>query len=199
MNRDIYSNEDLLACKKFILNINGPLELNLNLLSNDVFCWDNFDITEVIEILKIAKDKNVTINLTGKLQEADLARLLPYLGHRASVQEKYNLFVRDYIIEAYVGIYNHEYNKKQKLRLNLNVEAVKDRNLIDITNCFSYDIILDAIAYLTKNKHIELLEVFAAEICDIILSHPLVLSVKISVEKLELVNAGVGIELFRTR
>ncbi len=208
MQLDVYTNDELINIKTFLPKFDNKEPIILNLISNENFYWELFDIYELINILKFAKKKSIKIILSGNFEQPDIARLLPYdveirskTQYKANnnLQEKYNIIVRDYIIAAEVGAYKHEYNKKQKLCFNLCVQTLKNKKTDNIENVFSYDIILDAITSVTKDKHLELLESLAEEVCDMVLSHPLVLCVKIRIEKLELINGAVGVELTRVK
>lgn len=208
MQLDIYNNDELINAKTFLSKFTSKNPIILNLISGGNYYWELFDIGVLINILKLAKEQGTNIILSGDFERADLARLLPYdIEIRSKVQykaknkaqEKYKIIITDYIVAVEVGAYNHEYYKKQKLCFNLCVETLKAKKSDNIEDVFSYDIILDAILSVTKANHLELLESLAEQVCDIVLTHPLVLSVNIRIEKLELINGAVGVELIRTK
>lgn len=199
-----FTNNDLLVLKKELNKSQNFTTIYLELITEG-FYWNNFDIVELINILKLAKQKNISIKLEGNFESADKARLAPYYdefniqSNINNVLETYTIIIRDYIVNANAGVYQHEYNRAQKLRFNMRVKVLKDFKANKIDNIFSYDIILDTIAGLINNQHIDLLETLAEDICTILLKHNLVQSINISIEKLDLINGSIGIELNRAK
>lgn len=116
-------------------------------------------------------------------------------------QESFDkLIVRDFILPAAVGAYEHEHKKSQKICFNVValVERVA-RHSQTINDVTSYDIILDAIRRVISAGHHELVETIGESVASLILTNPQIKSVTIRVEKLELGPAGVGIEITRYR
>lgn len=203
MKFNIHTNDELLEVRDILQADIIPESLTLNIIAHQFF-WNIFDIGDFINILNLAKQKNIKIYLKGNFEAADKARLAPYYSEfekniKHNKSESYNIIISDYIIDAEVGIYKHEYNKKQQLKFNLSVELLKSYHASKIEDVFSYDIILDIIYSLVKNKHIELLESLAEDICSLLLKNKLVQKVNIRIEKLNLINGSVGIKLNRNR
>ena len=64
---------------------------------------------------------------------------------------------------------------------------------------FSYDIILDAIRLVVDRGHVDFIETLAEEVATIVLGHPRVQSVRVNVQKLDVINGSVGVEIRRER
>ena len=63
----------------------------------------------------------------------------------------------------------------------------------------SYDVILDAVRIVTGRGHIDFIETIAEEVAAIVLRHPRVETVRVKVEKLDVVEGSVGVEIVRRR
>ena len=110
------------------------------------------------------------------------------------------IFLRDFLTAAEIGAYAHERGAKQ--RVLFNVEASVRRaaaHADDMRAIFSYDVILDAIRLVVGRGHIDFIETIAEDVAAIVLKHPRVASVRVRVEKLDLVPGSVGVEIRRER
>jgi dihydroneopterin aldolase len=110
------------------------------------------------------------------------------------------IFLRDFLTTVEIGAYAHERGAKQ--RVLFNVEASVRRaaaHADDMRAIFSYDVILDAIRLVTGRGHIDFIETIAEDVAAIVLKHPRVASVRVRVEKLDLVPGSVGVEIRRER
>ena len=106
------------------------------------------------------------------------------------------IFLRDFLTAAEIGAYAHERGAKQ--RVLFNVEASVRRaaaHADDMRAIFSYDVILDAIRLVVGRGHIDFIETIAEDVAAIVLKHPRVASVRVRVEKLDLVPGSVGVEI----
>ena len=89
-----------------------------------------------------------------------------------------------------------------KQRVLFNIEASVRRasaHADDMRAIFSYDVILDAIRLVVGRGHIDFIETIAEDVAAIVLKHPRVASVRVRVEKLDLVPGSVGVEIRRDR
>ena len=110
------------------------------------------------------------------------------------------VFVRDFPISAEVGAYAHERGSAQ--RMLFTVEASVSRvaqHADDMRSVFSYDVILDAIRLVAGRGHVNFLETMAEDVAVLTLKHPRVASVRVRVEKLDVVEGRVGVEIRRQR
>ena len=115
-----------------------------------------------------------------------------------------HVFIRDLTLPALIGIYIHEKENPQPIRINLdlavkaNMTANKDR-LADVV---SYEEIADGVRKLIASGHVNLVETLAQQIADMCFSHQRVQTVRVRVEKLavfeDAVSAGVEIERHRS-
>ena len=131
-------------------------------------------------------------NFSHSIQIADAETLIQHV------------FIRDLTLPALIGIYIHEKENPQPIRINLdlavkaNMTANKDR-LADVV---SYEEIADGVRKLIASGHVNLVETLAQQIADICFSHQRVQTVRVRVEKLavfeDAVSAGVEIERHRS-
>ncbi|MFC1673900.1 dihydroneopterin aldolase [Pseudomonadota bacterium] len=113
-----------------------------------------------------------------------------------------HVFVRDLVQMCSIGIYDHEREAPQRVRLNLDlavfegdVEGVAD----DIQNVVCYEEITTAVRSVCARDHINLVETLAEEIARVCLTHTQVRSVRVRVEKLDVFEdaSSVGVEIER--
>ena len=131
-------------------------------------------------------------NFSHSIQIADAETLIQHI------------FIRDLTLPALIGIYIHEKENPQPIRINLdlavkeNMTANKDR-LADVV---SYEEIADGVRKLIASGHVNLVETLAQQIADMCFSHQRVQTVRVRVEKLavfeDAVSAGVEIERHRS-
>ena len=108
------------------------------------------------------------------------------------------VFVRDFVIAADVGAYTHEHGPAQRVRFNVEARVRREARADDMRAVFSYDVILDAIRLVVGRRHVDFLETLAEEVADMVLDQPLVAAVKVRVEKLDLMDGAVGVEIRRS-
>ena len=131
-------------------------------------------------------------NVAHSFQTADAETLIQHV------------FIRDLTLPALIGVYIHEKENPQPIRINLdlavkaNMTANKDR-LADVV---SYEEIADGVRKLIASGHVNLVETLAQQIADMCFSHKRVQTVRVRVEKLavfeDAVSAGVEIERHRS-
>ncbi|HSM19280.1 MAG TPA: (5-formylfuran-3-yl)methyl phosphate synthase [Hyphomicrobiales bacterium] len=142
---------------------------------------------------------------------AAIRRLIPPHEQQAGSAEENRatqfdrVFVRDLVLDLSIGAYRHERDRPQRVRFNV-VADVPPPSLKkssgsgdDIGNVFSYDVILDTIGALAKNRHFNLVETLAEEIAARLLEHGAVAAVTVRVEKLDVAAAVVGVEILRRK
>jgi dihydroneopterin aldolase len=131
-------------------------------------------------------------NFSHSIQIADAETLIQHV------------FIRDLTLPALIGVYIHEKENPQPIRINLdlavkeNMTANKDR-LADVV---SYEEIADGVRKLIASGHVNLVETLAQQIADMCFSHQRVQTVRVRVEKLavfeDAASAGVEIERYRS-
>jgi dihydroneopterin aldolase len=110
------------------------------------------------------------------------------------------VFIRDFLASADLGAYKCEHGAPQ--RVVFNVEASVERmgtRADDMRAVFSYDVILDAIRLVTGRGHVNFIETIAEDIAEIVLGHARVRQVRVRVEKLDIIEGAVGVEIARER
>ena len=113
-----------------------------------------------------------------------------------------HVFVRDLVLLCSIGIYDHEREAPQRVRLNLDL-AVHEGNVgdvaDDIQNVVCYEEITNAVREVCNREHINLVETLAEEIAAVCLTHVQVRSVRVRVEKLDVFEdaSSVGVEIER--
>ena len=120
---------------------------------------------------------------------------------QASIQ---HVFIRDLMLTALIGVYRHEKENPQPIRINLdlavkeNLTANKDR----LTEVVSYEDIADGVRKLVAIGHVNLVETLAQRIADMCFNHQRVQAVRVRIEKLavfeDAASAGVEIERYRS-
>ena len=142
------------------------------------------------------KVKNISVISTGSW-------VPPNLSNEQKLEKTYKIMVNKLILDASIGIHNFEKKKKQKISISLEIIVNDDISLTDhkIENFVSYEYIVNDIKKLISKGHIELLETLSEEIFSICFNDDRILSIKITLEKLEVFEEtnSVGIEVFRTK
>jgi dihydroneopterin aldolase len=111
--------------------------------------------------------------------------------------------VSDLVLQARIGVYEHERNGPQRVRINVELKvAESDAPLCDdIANVLSYEDIVNGIRGIIARGHINLVETLAEEIASLCLSDVRVSHARIAVDKLDVMPeaAAVGVEIERSR
>lgn len=111
------------------------------------------------------------------------------------------IFIRDYVIPVYVGVYPEEQGVTQNVGFSIEaivgpeVKSVNDQ----IAEVPSYDNLMQAVKDVTGAGHINLVETMADRIATHILADGRIASVRIRIEKLDRDPAAVGVEIVRPR
>lgn len=111
------------------------------------------------------------------------------------------LSLRDHIVTAEIGAFQHERGREQRLRFNVVVElAPQDRpGDDDVDRILSYDRLTEAIAAELAAERLNLLETLAERVAARILAAPQAARVFLRVEKLDLAPGALGVEIVRDR
>jgi dihydroneopterin aldolase len=125
----------------------------------------------------------------------------PTLKSRASATNTRRIFVRDLVMLCSIGVHGYEHDAKQRIRLNLDLDAVEGAEAIndDLRNVVCYDEIIQAVRRLVDAGHIRLIETLAERIAGLCLSDPRIRKVRVQIEKLDVYAdvASVGIVIER--
>jgi dihydroneopterin aldolase len=110
------------------------------------------------------------------------------------------ILVRDFVLPIRIGAYQHEREKAQNVRFNVDVGIIRAPHVAqDMRDVFSYDVILDGIRMIVAQEHIALIETLAERVAALILAQQRVVSVTLTIEKLDVGPGAVGVEIVRKR
>ena len=111
------------------------------------------------------------------------------------------IFVKDFVHETEIGVYQSEFGKKQRLRFNIILTIDSDNKKINdnIDNVISYEIILHAIKKHTSERRLYLLETLATKISDTCFEDSRVNKSDIQIEKLDRIKGSLGIRVIYER
>ena len=114
-----------------------------------------------------------------------------------------HVFIRDFMVECLIGVYEHEKCSPQRVRVNLDLAVDEGEHPIidDILNVVSYETMANGILAIADEGHVNLVETLAERIADMCFDDHRVDSVRVQIEKLDILeNAGsVGVEIERFR
>jgi dihydroneopterin aldolase len=107
--------------------------------------------------------------------------------HRRPLAEAgavYQIFVRNLLLPAHIGVYEHEKQGPQRVRVNalLTVDREAGDNMRTVVN---YESVVEAVRDIAGSGHIELVEIFAARVLAQCFEDRRVQSAWVSVEKLD--------------
>lgn len=112
-----------------------------------------------------------------------------------------HVFVRDMIVPAHIGVYQHEHGRAQKVRVNIDLAVLEGAHahVDQLEHVVSYEEIVQAVRRIVSNEHINLVETLAERIADACLVDYRVRRARIRVEKLEVFEEteSVGVEVDR--
>ena len=109
------------------------------------------------------------------------------------------VFVRDFVVSMAIGAYAFERDLTQKVRFNVEADVRRAAPGDDMRHVFSYDVIVDAIRLATQRGHVAVVETLAHEVADATLQDMRVQCVRVRVEKLDVLDGSVGVEIERSR
>jgi dihydroneopterin aldolase len=117
------------------------------------------------------------------------------------------MFIRDLVLDARIGVYAHEQERNQRVRINLDLTVDDDGGVglsrpavgrDDLARVVDYERIVVAVRALVAAGHVQLVETLAERLAELCLDDRRVARVRVMVEKLDVfadaVSAGVEIE-----
>ena len=112
------------------------------------------------------------------------------------------VFVRDLVLPALIGVHRHEKDGRQRVRLNIDMEVLEGDQAIQdkLSDVVCYEEIVSAVRTIVSAGHINLVETLAELTAAKCLEDFRVRNVRVRVEKLDVfADAGsVGVEIERT-
>jgi 7,8-dihydroneopterin aldolase/epimerase/oxygenase len=129
----------------------------------------------------------------------------PMISHHvASAKARVrHVFVRDLECMAFIGIYDHEKLKAQRIIVNIDLSVKEGDGPMadDISHVVSYEIIAQKVEAILAEGHTNLVETLCEKIAQACLKDKRVLAARVRVEKPDIIpNArSVGVEIERGR
>ncbi len=118
-------------------------------------------------------------------------------------QEFDKVFIRDLCVNMYAGIYDFEKKAAQRVIINIEIDVLTNRNrqLSNIADVLSYEIICNEVIEICKERHYDLIETLAEDICTSCLKHQQAKSITLSIDKPDIIKntKTVGIHIKRTK
>ena len=113
------------------------------------------------------------------------------------------VFVRDLVVECLIGVYRHERDGAQRVRINLDLTVFESPDPIDdkLANVLSYEDLIVKVRALAAAGHVNLVETLAERVADMCLAEADVSNAKVRVEKLDVFAdaSSVGVEISRSK
>lgn len=113
-----------------------------------------------------------------------------------------HVFVRDLVLDARIGVYAHEREGAQRVRINLDLAVIEPDQGIgdDLRDVVCYEAVVNDTKAIIAEGHMNLVETLAEKIAAQVLTRETTMSVRVRVEKLDAVEdaASVGVEIERT-
>ncbi len=113
------------------------------------------------------------------------------------------VFLKGLVIDAYIGAYDYEQNAPQPLRIDLEISVVEPTNPASdrLEDVVCYNKLMQGIKAIIAEGHIKLIETLAERIADLALSHHMVLSVSVRIEKPGAMEEAecAGVEVIRVK
>ena len=122
--------------------------------------------------------------------------------HVASAAQRLrHVFVRDLEISAFIGIYEQEKVKAQKVIVNIDLSVKEGSGDDDISHVVSYEVVVKKVEAIVAAGHTNLVETLCEKIAESCLKDARVMAARVRVEKPDIIpNArSVGVEIERVR
>lgn len=112
-----------------------------------------------------------------------------------------HVFLRDLMVSARIGVYKHEHENAQRVRINLDLavregEGPKGDDLAEVV---CYEEIREKVRAVVLDRHVNLVETMAEKIAAVCLEDHRIRSARVRVEKLDVFEdvGSVGVEIER--
>ncbi len=120
---------------------------------------------------------------------------------KKSKAETNQIFLKDMVVEMFIGVFDAEKLKKQKVRINIIAETTSWPNGSEkLEDTVSYDIFVKHVRDITNSDHVYLAETVAERIATACLSEKQIKKITVRVEKLEIYPFAIpGVEIVRVK
>lgn len=114
-----------------------------------------------------------------------------------------HVFVRDLVVQAEIGVHRYEKRRRQPVRINIDLTVKESSQPLDdrVRNVVDYETLVEGVRAVIEAGHINLVETLAEQIASLALLDNRVLSARVRVEKLQVMEdaESVGVEIERKR
>lgn len=116
------------------------------------------------------------------------------------MQRERKIFIKNWLVDAGIGIHAHEYGKKQPLRINITFFQKDEIPFTSkkISDVVDYEVHKNTIQHLLDAQHEALIETLAERIAQSCLKDPLVSHILVEIEKMRILpgteSCGVILE-----
>ena len=112
-----------------------------------------------------------------------------------------HVFVRDLVLMARIGVFDHEKQGCQRVRINLDMEVQESPLPLDddLRNVVCYDQVIRAIRALVDGGHTHLIETLGENICTLCLADIRVRRATVMVEKIDVYEDAAAVGIIITR
>jgi dihydroneopterin aldolase len=118
-----------------------------------------------------------------------------------------HMFIRDLVLTASIGVYAHEHDSPQRVRINVDLAVTEDDQRLsrpsigqdDLGRVVDYEGIVNRVRAIVTAGHVQLVETLAERLCEACLTDPRVHTARVRVEKLDIFPdaAAAGVEVER--
>jgi len=141
-------------------------------------------------------------NKLSRGQKGNTMTVEPLKTLAQSTRPTRQVFVRDLVIECLIGVYRHERDGAQRVRVNLDLTVLESSDPIDdkLSNVLSYEDLIVKVRAIAGAGHVNLVETLAERIAAMCLAEADVSVAKVRVEKLDVFAdaSSVGVEISRS-
>jgi dihydroneopterin aldolase len=136
------------------------------------------------------------------MAKQDFATVVGAISFADSRNAQRHVFVRDLVLDAHIGVHQHEKLGPQRVRVNVDlavwekdVDGIGDR----LANVVCYEQVVSGIRALVEKGHLNLVETLAEQIAALCLEDSRVRIARVRVEKLDVFAdaTSVGVEIER--
>ncbi|WP_102222703.1 dihydroneopterin aldolase [Acidimangrovimonas sediminis] len=119
----------------------------------------------------------------------------------ASADPRDRISLRDHVVEADIGAFQHERGALQRLRFDVVVEVRAEAGPLDddVDRILSYEKIVEAIDVELRAERLNLLETLAERVAERLLAEPRAMRVFVRIAKLDRGPFELGVEIVRAR
>lgn len=105
--------------------------------------------------------------------------------------EHLTVFIEDLLVQARVGVHDHERGGAQPLQVSIEIELRAARPG-DLAETVDYGRVAEAARRIAVDEHIDLIETFAAKLLDVCLDEPAAVSAQVTVRKPRALSGGMA-------